>query len=167
MNKRGFTLLELIVVMIILGSIMLLSLPNISSMIDKNRRTAYINDAKKMIKLSRYKFNLASEGKPAELYCKLYTLADLDRSELDVPPQGGTYDASLSYVYVKYNKTSATYEYHVQLLEKYKVGTKYYYRGIISTLEENLNYENSKMKYVTNPYETNAYFTRNLTCTTI
>ena len=49
MNKKGFTLIELLGVIIILSIIMLIAIPNVTSVLEKNKREKYIADAKKMI----------------------------------------------------------------------------------------------------------------------
>ena len=49
MNKKGFTLIELLGVIIILSIIMLIAIPNVTSVLEKNKRENYIADAKKMI----------------------------------------------------------------------------------------------------------------------
>ena len=47
MNKKGFTLIELLGVIIILSIIMLIAIPNVTSVLEKNKRENYIADAKK------------------------------------------------------------------------------------------------------------------------
>ena len=51
MNKKGFTLIELIAVMTILALIMLIAVPNTLNLMEKNKRDSFINDAKTAIRL--------------------------------------------------------------------------------------------------------------------
>ena len=46
MNKKGFTLVELLGVLIILSIIMLIAVPNVISILDKNKKNFFIADAK-------------------------------------------------------------------------------------------------------------------------
>ena len=160
-NNKGFTLIELIAVILIIGSIMALSAPNVLSMIDKNKRTMYIRDAKKMVKLARYKFNNI-EDKPTDicvnLYGYQYMLSELDKSDLSSPPNGGTYDLEDSFVGVKYDNEKMMYVYYVQLIEKYTKDGNTYYRGVKYTDSSDLDKENAKMKYVTTQLTTKSQF---------
>lgn len=161
MNNRGFTLIELIAVIAIMGILMLVSIPNINSMIDKRKRSAYLQDAKKMVQLVEYKFETkVLEVKPSHNYCKVYLLRDLDKTELSSPPNGGTYDLNRSYVVIEYS--NPYYVYNVQLVEKYDVSsglnkTVTMYRGVKYTDSKNLDNENSKMKNVTSGLDYNTY----------
>ena len=49
MNKKGFTLIELIAVIIIIAVVMLIAVPSVSSIIDNSRKNAYIDIAKNYV----------------------------------------------------------------------------------------------------------------------
>lgn len=49
MNRKGFTLIEIIAVIIIIGIIMFIAVPNVSSYILDSRKKTYVNDAKRFI----------------------------------------------------------------------------------------------------------------------
>ena len=53
-NKNGFTLIELIAVVVILGVIMTIAIPNIVATLDKNRRDSFIKDAQRAITSAEY-----------------------------------------------------------------------------------------------------------------
>ena len=172
-NNKGFTMIELIAVVAILGLLMMLAVPNINSMIDKRKRESYLTDAKKLVSLAEYKFNTSSSIKPAKgSYCKVYKFSDLDTTDIDNPPNDGKYDPNLSYVYIKYDVQDKSdlekvYTYYVQLVEKYNVGSEVRYRGVKETDSKNLDFENSKMKYVSTTMKDEAYFNHTISCTSV
>lgn len=119
-NSKGFTLIELIATITILGIIMLVAIPNIMGISIKSKNRTYINDANKLVTLVKYKFESdASINKPTEDTCVRINLADLDQTELKTGPENGNYDLNDSYVVIRYNSTSKKYVYKVQLKEIY------------------------------------------------
>ena len=48
-NNKGFTLIELMVVISLLAIILAFALPNISSTLERNKKDQMINDAKDMV----------------------------------------------------------------------------------------------------------------------
>lgn len=124
MNNKGFTLIELIGTITILAIIMAIAVPNVMSITRKNKNQTYINDARKMVTLAKYRFESdASIDKPTGTRCLIIKLRALDRSELQKGPENGNYDLDQSYVMVKYNSTSKRYDYSAQLVENYKENT--------------------------------------------
>ena len=149
MKKNGFTLVELIITISIFGLMMLVSVPNVTSMVDKNKRKVYVNDAKKLVKLAKYKFYTTyKDSKPAAGTCLTYNINSLDMSNLESPPNGGTYNNGYSFVKVTYS--SGTYIFKVQLVESYKTSTgAVRYRGVPYTEVTNLDKTNAKAARVT------------------
>ena len=45
MNKKGFTLIELIAVVIVLGILMIIAIPSVSTLVDNSRKKAYLDIA--------------------------------------------------------------------------------------------------------------------------
>jgi len=41
-NKKGFTLVEILGVLVFLGIIMIIAIPNVISILEKNRKTNYV-----------------------------------------------------------------------------------------------------------------------------
>lgn len=50
MTKKGFTLIELLAVVAVLGLIALIAVPSTMNVLDKNKKEAFINDAKKIMR---------------------------------------------------------------------------------------------------------------------
>lgn len=124
-NKMGFTLIELIATITILGIIMLVAVPNVIGVVNKNKSQTYVNDARKLVTLAKYKFDSdANVMRPSSTNCVVMKISGLDRSELQKGPEEGTYDENLSFVVIKYENSK--YEYYAQLVENYnKNGTQY------------------------------------------
>lgn len=116
MNKKGFTLVELLAVISILSIILLIAVPNVISIIDRNRKETYIEDAKRFVSLVEYKL-----GSDPSLVLPTSTssivivkLSFLEDTELDVDPEGNTYSDSKSFVAIRL--VDSTYHYYVTLV---------------------------------------------------
>jgi len=120
MNNKGFTLVELIGSMVILGLLMLVVVPNVVGLMQSNRQTVYIEDAKKLVNIAKSKVSMHKISTLADNQCAFLGLGYLDNSEFDSPPNGGCYDVNSSFVIVKKNGTTHEYEYYVQLAEFYE-----------------------------------------------
>lgn len=117
MNHKGFTLIELLATMAVLAVLMLLAIPNVIGVVQKNKNNAYIEDAKKLVTLAEYKINSDPNVKPTKGKSVCLYMEYLDLSnELDEPPNGGKYDRNNSYVHV--TKQEGELKYKVQLIEK-------------------------------------------------
>ncbi len=145
-NKKGFTLVELIITISVIAIIMLTAVPNIASMNDKNKRTNYIQDAKKLVKLAKYQFTQTTSDHPSSSSCIKYSIKVLDKTELQTPPNGGNYLEDYSYVEVRYQDSE--YKYYVQLVEEFTVNNKTYDRGVKLVESNLLEKENAKIQYV-------------------
>ena len=134
-NRKGFTLLELIAAITILGIIMLVAIPNIMSISIKSKNRTYLNDANKLVTLAKYKFESdATIEKPTSGTCLKFLLSSLDQTELKIGPEGGEYDKNNSYVTITYDSINKKYQYSVQIQEVYN-GKK---KGIPYTQYENI-----------------------------
>lgn len=123
MNKKGFTLVELLAVVVILSLMMGIAIPNVMGIIKKQKQRTYLEDAKKMISRAEYMLRSSTKiTKPGNGGCIVMTLGYLDNGEFNNPPYGGAYFSNTSYVYI--NNNNGKYEYKVQLFECEKPGDK-------------------------------------------
>ena len=141
MKSRGFTLIELLATLTILGIIMAIAVPNVMSILDKNKRTTYLEDAKKLVTQAEYKFRMSqSIDKPADGECVVFRMKSLDVSEIKKCPEGSLYYNEKIFVSNSYNGSS--YQYGVLIYEANKK------RGVKLVNSEKLNEETAMMNYI-------------------
>lgn len=143
-NNKGFTLVELLATISILAIIMLIAIPNVVGVVQKSRNKTYVEDAKKMISLAKYKVKSDVKIKDALGYGSVcISLNYLDSGkEIKDAPNGGEYDTENSYVLVEKNYDNSYY-YSVQLLENDKDSNM---QGLKKISSEVLSNDNSYTK---------------------
>lgn len=141
-NQKGFTLVELLATLAILSIIMLIAVPNVMSILDKNKRSTYLEDAKKLVTQADYKFRKdQSIAKPENGECVVFRMRSLDVSEIKKGPEGSLYNTEDSFVAVKYDVASSKYLYGVMLVDTSG-------RGVMFVDSKKLNEEGAMMTYV-------------------
>lgn len=133
-NNKGFTLVELLGVIVILSIIMLIAIPNVSSMLERNKRDQYITDAKKMVTIVQYDIRKGEVDKPAAGELVKVTLKELSTGDLETDADGVSYDEDNSYVVIV--RKNGYLVYYVNLVTKNSDGT---YKGIYLTNVEDLD----------------------------
>lgn len=128
-KKNGFTLVELLATMVILGILMAVTIPNVVGILSANRTNVYIDDAKRLISNAKYKMTgnngVVKPGiKDGKSECIVMSLGYLDNAEFENPPNGGVYDRTQSFVVVK--REGKRYKYFVRLSEKLEEDTDEY-----------------------------------------
>lgn len=146
MNKKGFTLVELLVTIVILAIIMLIAVPNIMNTIERNRQDTYIETAKRMITLAEYEYRSdTSIPEPEEDECVIFFLRMLDLDD-ENGPNGGTYDKDYSYVVM--TKENDIFTYYATLFEAKEDNGTTSRTGVNLVSESELNEEGAGSKYV-------------------
>lgn len=145
LNSKGFTLVELLAVMVVIGVVMAVAIPNIVGISTQNKITAYAEDAKKFKNSAEYMLRGDDTIKKPENngQCVLVNLRYLHGNEYDNPPYGGEYLMDHSFVVMV--KKNRQYKYYVQLIEKFDNTSSTitdYYRGFI--LIDSVNLEGDK-----------------------
>ena len=99
-NRKGFTLVELLAAMVILGLIMGIAIPNIMGVIKSNKEKTYVADAKKLLSVAEYKFRGDSKiTRPSSTSnCTVMSLNYLDNGEFEKDPNGKAYNKDKSFV---------------------------------------------------------------------
>lgn len=125
MNKKGFTLIELLAVVIILGVIMTIAVPNVLSILDRNKKDTFIEHAKTMVNQAEYTLRKdASIDYPEKKGdAIILTLEYLNTDDISESPYNTKYSPSKSFVAIV-NKTQnesakdaiTEYKYYVHLV---------------------------------------------------
>lgn len=119
MNKKGFTLIEILAVIIILGVIMTIAVPNVLSMIDRNKKDTFIEHAKMMATQAEYTIRKdVSIEYPSEGKAIILTLEYLNTSDIAESPYGTPYNKERSFVAIVNEKVEGftEYKYYVHLI---------------------------------------------------
>lgn len=144
MNKKAFTLVELLASLVILGVLMLVVVPTVTRIINNNKIDTYLEDAKRFVSNVEYSLKTNTNiNLPEKNNCIIVALEYLESSDFDNPPSGGEYDVKKSFVIVKNNSNS--YEYYVRLIEI--LGTNNY-RGVDLAKYEDLSEKNAQKEVV-------------------
>lgn len=119
MKDKGFTLIELLAVIIILGVIMMIAIPNVLSMIDKNKKNTFVENAKTMINQAEYTLRRDTNiDYPSEGKAIILSLEYLNTDDVSTSPYSTDYSPSMSFVAIVNNtKNEVTeYKYFVHLV---------------------------------------------------
>lgn len=94
-NNKGFTLVETIAVIIILGVVLSIAVPSITNVVKSTNKNRMISDAETFIsEVKEYVESDTIGNTPKDNKYKLVNI----KSKLSKSPYGGTYDIAKSYV---------------------------------------------------------------------
>lgn len=121
-NKKGFTLVEIIVVLVIIGILMALAVPAVMSYIKKAADTKLISEARTVMVASKEKgIELVKEGKLHQLTSSVSKTDIINRSEIEdgqlmeiqlnsAKNGAGSFVVKIQDAYVRYDDANQSYE---------------------------------------------------------
>lgn len=120
MAKNGFTFVELLATLAIIGILMIVTIPNISGILKNQRLDTLKRDATSMVESAKVKANKDRVlVKPKSGECIVFALNYLnDDDNIVKGPNGGKYDQFDSLIV--YTRVGSKYKYYVRLVEKYQ-----------------------------------------------
>lgn len=110
MKKNGFTLVELLAVLVIVSIITLIATPNIVNLMKQSREKEFIAEAQNMVDSAKAMYK--NEQKRAALGCKdenptcRIAISKLDKTIESNDPYGYKYDREASYI--EFNESNCT-----------------------------------------------------------
>lgn len=144
-NNLGFTMIELLAAIVVLGILMGTAVPIVMSVMTDQKNKTYIDDALRLASTADSKIRSDNsidiptrESDSMRGGCIAISLAYMDNNAFAKAPYGGEYDKYASFVVAYRNRSSADeeYTYYVRLIEKTEAGS---YRGV--------NLRNSNLLY--------------------
>ncbi len=148
LNKKGFTLVELLAAFTILGIIMLVAIPNVMGILDRHKQDVYVNSAQRMIALAKYQISANSMNLERDT---LYTFPLQSSTDIgEVPDEGYKWDTAGSAVAVCVDY-EGIFHYFVQLMEfKENAGGTYENVNGVTWTEESSLEDIPKNNYIKN-----------------
>lgn len=140
-NNKGFTLIEVIAVIVILGIMAVIAVPKIYELISGSRNEIYVQDARRFISKAQYKMSSGSDKieKPDLDECIVVSLNYLNDKDFKNAPNNGEYLANASFVVIK--NVNGEYYYSVMMVEKKNDNS---YVGVELSSENELTKKNAK-----------------------
>lgn len=115
MNKKGFTLIELIAVVVIMSIIAIIATPNIINMIDKGKKDQYITNAKEFISKATYMYKQDKYRNDTTYFTTIDSGSQINLGKIEgiksedlTDPYGFEYDTNNSYIKFKEPSSSST-----------------------------------------------------------
>ena len=116
-NNKGFTLVELLAMLVVLGILMAVTIPNMSGILGNTRLNKTKNDATQIIEIAKTRVARdAAISKPKNKECLILTLNFLDdNEEFTNGASEGLYQQYDSFVL--YTREGSRYKYYLRLVE--------------------------------------------------
>ena len=150
MNRKGFTLVELLAMLVVLGILMGIAIPNISGILTNNKLNVMKADANKMVDTASMKFSkLGRSQRPKDNECLIYALNYLnDSGDINTGPNGGEYLQFDSFIVISRVSHAAvegdSFSYYIRLIERKNskyLGMNFVERSALSQGSTNLTGE--------------------------
>ena len=118
MNNKGFTLVEILAMLVVLGILMVITIPNVTGILANNKFKVMKADADKTLDTAKIRFSqLKPVNKPKVNECVVYSLNSLNNTgDITKGPNGGQYLQYESFVAV--TRKANRYEYYIRLVER-------------------------------------------------
>lgn len=117
-NKKGFTLVEVLAVIIIIGIIMIIAIPAVYSYIDKTNRGSYASEAQAYVETVASEYTMKEYGdllEDDELMIVPVQYIELEKGE-DKSSPFAPYDFSRCYVIIVPERNN--YQYYVSMVDE-------------------------------------------------
>ncbi len=118
MNNKGFTLVELLAMLVVLAILMGIAIPNITGILANNKVNVMKADASKMTDTAKMKFSrIPSPERPKAGQCVIYALNYLnDNGDITNGPNGGKYLQFDSFIVI--SRHGSQFDYYIRLIEE-------------------------------------------------
>ena len=124
-NNKGFTLVELISMLLVLSILMAITVPNITGILNQQKETAFVDTAERLISTAEMKILTNRKIKnPKDGNCIIMSMDYLDKGhEIKKPADDGEYVREDSYVMIV--RTGQKIQYYIRLVEIVPSGEYY------------------------------------------
>ncbi len=132
MNKKGFTLIEVIAVVVILGLLMIIAIPAVTQYINSSDESVYVNNVSSFLQQAKLLYQEKEFGPQIEvgdIMIVPISLLDMEKGNTTNSPFG-TYRQQQSYILVK--RTAKSYDYYATIVDSTN-------RGLTEVKEDELN----------------------------
>lgn len=149
MKNKGFTLVELLAMLVVLGVLMTVAIPNIAGILNNQKKNTLKTDVTTMVETAKIKIAKNSlMVKPQDGECVVFSLDYLnDNDNINSGPNGGAYEQYESFIIyarnIRNNDDPVKYSYYVRLIEN---NNGNYYYGI--ELDDVKNISETKNKNI-------------------
>lgn len=130
-NKKGFTLIEVISVIVIMGVIMIIAIPAVAKYIDNSNKASYAADVLAFIETARGEYEMKEYGdflNPDEIMIVPINHLSLEKGDGNSP--FGPFDFEKSYIYIVPERNG--FEFYGTVVDESGI-------GVVSEISNNLN----------------------------